>query len=124
MTFGGQQRRLARCFAVLLAIVLGLGVWTALGVAANGAGPRPENNTWALVRSSIGEHGPFRDRPVPKATQSSPSRSCAPGERDGRGCSDLAGMPEPMALLLFGVMLAGLGVLVRWGLRGGRGTSS
>jgi hypothetical protein len=29
-------------------------------------------------------------------------------------------MPEPMTLLLFGTMLAGLGVVVRWGLRGRR----
>jgi hypothetical protein len=32
-------------------------------------------------------------------------------------------MPEPLTLLLFGAMLAGLGVVVRWGLRGRTGTS-
>jgi hypothetical protein len=113
----------ARRFAALLAVVLGLGAWTALGMAGSDTGPRPENNTWGLVKSSIGEHGPFRDRTRPKATQSSPSRSCAPADSDGGSCSDLTGMPEPMTLLLFGAMLAGLGVVVRWGLRGRRGTS-
>jgi len=113
----------AKHFAALLAVVLGLGAWTDLGVAGNDTGPRPESNTWGLVRSSIGEYGPFRDRTRPKATQSSPSRSCAPGESDGGGCSDMTGMPEPMTLLLFGSTLAGLGVVVRWGLRSRGGTS-
>jgi hypothetical protein len=31
-------------------------------------------------------------------------------------------MPEPITLLLFGAMLAGLGVVVRWGLRGRAGS--
>lgn len=105
---------------MVLTVVLGLGGWTALGVTASVAGPRSENNMWELVKSSISEHRPFRDRARPKATQSNPSRSCTPGESDGASCSDLRGMPEPMTLLLFGTMLAGLGVVVRWGLRGRR----
>jgi len=61
------------------------------------------------------EYGPFR--------HPGPTRSCRAGESHGRGCSELTGMPEPMTLLLFGAMLAGLGVVVRWGLRG-RGRTS
>jgi len=98
----------------MLTVFLGLGAWTALGLAGHDAGPGPENRTWALVRSSIGEHGAFWDRKGPKATQSGTPASCARGESD---CGDPTGMPEPITLLLCGAMLAGLGVVVRRGLR-------
>jgi hypothetical protein len=101
---------------------LGLGVWIAFGAAGNDQGLRPEDGRWAVVKSSIGEYGFLRDRAGTKITRSSPTRWCA-GESDGQGCSELTGMPEPMTLLLFGAMLAGLGVVVRWGLRGRGGTS-
>lgn len=127
MAFSGHERGVARrfvaLFVALLTVVVGLGVWTAFGVAGHDAGPRAENNTWGLVRSSIGEYGPFRDRTRTKPMQSSPSPSCARGESEGGGCGNPTGMPEPLTLLLFGAMLAGLGVVVRWGLRGRTGTS-
>jgi hypothetical protein len=118
LAFWRHERQLTRRLAALLTAVLGLGAWTVLGVPGNGAGPRPEKNTWGLVRSSTGEYGPFRERTRPKATQSSLSSSCARGESDAGACGDTTGRPEPITLLLFGTMLAGLGVVVRRKLRG------
>jgi hypothetical protein len=121
--FRGHKWRVARRFAALLTLVLGLGVWTALRVAGHDAVPRPQKSTWGLGRSSIGEYGSFQERTRTKPTPPSASSPCARGENDGGGCGDPTGMPEPMTLLLSGAMLAGLGVVVRRGLRGRAGSS-
>jgi hypothetical protein len=123
---GRHRREVAgRLLALLIAVsiaVLGFGAWTGFGMAGHGAGPGPENYTWTLATSSIGVYGPFRERTTPRPMQSSPSGACVRGEGNGAGCGDPTGMPEPITLLLFGAMLAGLGVVVRWGLRGRAGS--
>jgi len=122
LTFRGHERgvvgRVVLLLAALLTVVLSLGAWTALEVTEHDAGAGIENNAWRLVGRRIGEYRPSRDRTQPKGTQLSPSQSCAQGDNDGGRCGDPTRMPEPITLLLFGAMLSGLGVVVRWGLRG------
>ena len=124
MVFWGHERHLARRPVALLAVTFGLGAWMALGVAGHDAGPAPEKHTWGLVRSSMGEHASFRERTRPRTTQPSLSSPCAQGKGDAGGCVNTTRIPEPITLLAFGAMLAGLGVVVRRGLRGRAGTSA